>query len=531
MSEERPITILHLEDNPLDAELTCEMISGAGMDCHMFRIIHLEDFRRAMEEYPAKQNFDLILADYNMPGFDGFAALRITRAIDPDIPFILLSGALGEELAVELLRNGATDYVLKNNMQRLPLVVTRAFEEFQIRKREKQSQEEVREARDEAQKASSAKGRFLGRISHELRTPLNAIIGYTQLMQADPMSEEQQHCSERILKAGEHLLQLINEVLDITRIESGVIPMSARSTSIVPIIERAVDLTRPMARDAHVTIHIDGGPCNLFAYVDKDRLTQVLINLITNAVKYNKPNGHVYVECQEERSGFIKLLVRDTGIGIPSEKIERLFTPFDRLDLDVNSSIQGTGLGLTVVKSLVETMGGMVGVICSDNDGCIFWLEVPSATSAEPESVEDEIIPPLSSIPLLPLDCKILIIEDHAAAADFMERVFYRRGSTNLTVVKTMAEASLYIKDNSPDLIITEIDLPDGPGEDFILKLQGDTRLSAIPIIVLTIDASPEREKSVNDLNIFAYFTKPVKINPFVAAISRACAGNATDGL
>lgn len=531
MSEKNSITILHLEDNSLDAELTCEMITGSGMNCKMFRVIRLADFRKALDDYKSMQDFDLILADYNMPGFDGMTALQMTRAVDADIPFILLSGALGEELAVELLRNGATDYVLKNNMQRLPLVVNRAIEEYQVRQREKQSQEEVRKARDEAQKASSAKGRFLGRISHELRTPLNAIIGYTQLMQADPMSEEQQHSSEQILKAGEHLLHLINEVLDITQIESGVIPMKAQSTSIFPIIERAVDLVRPMARDANITLHIDGGPCNLYAHVDKDRLTQVLINLITNAVKYNRPSGHVYIECQEEKPGFVKLLVRDTGIGIPPSKIDRLFTPFDRLDLEVNSSIQGTGLGLTVSKVLVETMGGTLDVISSENDGCIFWLEVPSGHFVEPLAAEDELIPSLDSIPVLPVGCKVLIVEDQSGAADFMERVFRRRGSPNLTLVKSVEHACSYMESNFPDIIITELNCSDKPGEDFIRILKADARLKDIPVIVLTIDACPEREEEVKKLDVFAYFTKPVKMNAFVSALSRACSSKGTDGL
>jgi signal transduction histidine kinase len=400
MADVSEITIIHLEDNSLDAELAAEMLFSSGLPCKVRRIYRLEEFRQCLQEYMETPTFDLVLADYNMPGFDGLTALRMTRQIDSDVPFILLSGALGEEVAVEILRSGATDYVLKNNMQRLSPVVKRAIQEYRIRQSERKSQLETRRARDEAQKANAAKSRFLGRISHELRTPLNAIIGYTQLMQADPMSEEQQHCSEQILKAGEHLLQLINEVLDITRIESGVIPMKIQPTLLAPVIDRSVDLVRPLARDAKVSISIDGGPCELNILADKDRLAQVLINLITNAVKYTRPNGYVFVECQQERPGFVKLLVRDTGLGIAPSKMERLFTPFDRLDLETNSSIPGTGLGLTVTKALVENMGGIIGVVSSENEGSIFWVEVPTSLQYPeeedlPESISASRLPDL----------------------------------------------------------------------------------------------------------------------------------------
>lgn len=517
------ITILHLEDNSLDAELTCEIFSGANITCHMLRVMRLEEFQAALEQYPERRQFDLILADYNMPGFDGMTALRMTRDIDLDIPFILLSGALGEELAVELLRNGATDYVLKNNMQRLPLVVTRAIEEFQVRQREKQSQAEIRQARDEAQNANSAKGRFLGRISHELRTPLNAIIGYTQLMQSDPMSEEQTHCTEQILRAGEHLLQLINEVLDITRIESGVISVKLQPTSIIPIIERAVDLVRPMARDAGVTIHIDGGPCNLYAYVDKDRLTQVLINFLSNGVKYNNPGGHVYVECDEEEHNFVKLLVRDTGIGISPSKIERLFTPFDRLDLEVNSSIPGTGLGLTVSKALVENMGGTLGVVSSVDDGCIFWLQVPKAGNIEANTGDSEPIPVATETPAFPAQCKVLLVEEHGGAADFMERAFRRRANINLLLAATYENALELMEKEKPQAVVMELNLYGKIGEEFIKALKAHPTLSKVPIVILTTDGSAERQRQVLDLGVFDYFTKPVKMDKFLHTLVRAC--------
>jgi signal transduction histidine kinase len=522
MSDRQTISILHLEDNPLDAELTSELLSSSGIDCQIKRLVRVDEFRDALAANQAKQRFDLILADYNMPGFDGLTALRMTREANSDIPFILLSGALGEELAVELLRNGATDYVLKNNLQRLPLAITRAIKEYKVRQRERQSQLEVRKARDEAQKANSAKSRFLGRISHELRTPLNAIIGYTQLMQADPLSEEQQHCSEQILKAGEHLLQLINEVLEITRIESGVIPLKVTPSPIAPLLDRAVDLIRPMANEAKVSIHIDGGPCNTYAEVDRDRLAQVLINLITNAVKYNYPGGHVYVECQEERPGFIKLLVRDTGIGVPQEKMERLFTPFDRLDIEKDTAIPGTGLGLTVSKALVEAMGGTLGVTSAETEGSTFWVEVPATTGHFEEPPQSPTPPNMKALPFRDAQCKVLIVEDHSATADFMERILRRRGITDVEVSKNVDAAVEQIKRHRPDVVVTDLKLPAQCGDELVRNIASDPETADIAVIVVTSEICADREQQLKELGAFEYFTKPFNIDLFFDAICRA---------
>lgn len=515
-----PISILHLEDNPLDAELTMEIMAEAGIECTLKRMVRLEDFREALENYPANWSYDMVLADYKMPGYDGMMTLKMLRQVDPHIPFILLSGALGEELAVEVLRNGATDYVLKHNLQRLPLVIRRAMAEHHGRLREMRNQEELRRARDEAEKANSAKGRFLGRISHELRTPLNAILGYTQLIQADPMSEEQKHCADQILKAGEHLLQLINEVLDITRIESGTFSVNIVPTSLTRVIERAVDLVRPMTRERSITIHLDCGPCDIFAMVDQDRLAQVLLNLLTNAIKYNDPHGHVYVECQKEESDNVRILVRDTGIGISDQKLDRLFTPFDRLDAERETTIPGTGLGLTVSKALVEAMGGEIGVHSSPGS-TEFWLTFPAALVPEISDSEMENSPLTSTVEDLLPDCSILLVEDHPPSRDYIERVFARRCQVQLHSVPSVDEAVAWLDNSLPQLIVTDLNFPDRPGEDLIRHVKTDPRLKDIPIIVTTIDPSPERTQKLKEMGIADYFIKPFRINAFLSSISR----------
>lgn len=523
------LSFLHLEDSALDAELTAEALAEAGVDCAITRIVRLEKFEELLEDYPNRWTFDMVLADFKLPGYDGLAALRLLRRVDPHMPFVLLSGALGEELAVELLRNGATDYVLKHNLQRLPLVVRRAVAEHQSRLRDLASQQEIRKARDAAEKANSAKGRFLGRISHELRTPLNAILGYTQLIQADPLSEEQSHCADQILKAGEHLLQLINEVLDITRIESGVFSVNMGPTSLTAAIQRATDLIKPMARENGITIHTDSGPCDIFADGDSDRLAQVLINLLTNAIKYNRPRGDVYVECQGTVDGMAKILVRDTGIGISPDKLERLFTPFDRLDMERETKIQGTGLGLTVAKALVEAMDGTLTVSSTEGRGTTFCITLPRSELYQDDGIEtsnetDEGKTPEDTASTV--CCTVLLVEDHEASRDFLKRVFARRGKIRISTAGSINDAIDQLQTLRPDVVVTDLNFAGRSGEDLLVHMKSDPHLKDIPVIVTTIDNDPAREQIVRDLGAVEYFSKPLDIIPFLDAISRhGCPG------
>lgn len=515
------LSFLHLEDSALDAELTAEALADAGVDCEITRLVKLEDFQQLLEDYPSRWTYDMVLADFKLPGYDGLAALRLLRRADPHLPFVLLSGALGEELAVELLRNGATDYVLKHNLQRLPLVVRRAVAEHQSRLRDLASQQEIRKARDDAEKANSAKGRFLGRISHELRTPLNAILGYTQLIQADPLSEEQAHCADQILKAGEHLLQLINEVLDITRIESGVFSVNMGPTSLSAAIQRATDLIRPMARENNITIHTDSGPCEIFADGDSDRLAQVLINLLTNAIKYNRPRGDVYVECQGTEADEAKILVRDTGIGISAEKQERLFTPFDRLDVERETKIQGTGLGLTVAKGLVEAMGGTLTVTSTEGRGTTFCITLPRSEMYAESPLQDEDALWQTDGSDGPISCSVLLVEDHEASRDFLKRVFARRGRMRISSAVSVNDALQQLETLRPDVVVTDLNFAGKSGEDLISHMKSQPHLKHIPIIVTTVDDDAAREKSLRELGAVEYFSKPIDIDKFLEVVAR----------
>jgi signal transduction histidine kinase len=223
--------------------------------------------------------------------------------------------------------------------------------------------------------ASRAKSEFLSRMSHELRTPLNAILGFAQLLEMDHLTSEQHESVDQILKAGRHLLDLINEVLDIARIEAGRLAVSIESVSVKEVIQEGLDLVAPLAVARDIKLRVEAaGLSDRFIFVDRQRLKQVLLNLLSNAVKYNRPGGSVTLSSEDAPQGRLRIKVSDTGPGISQEKMNRLFAPFDRLGAE-QTEIEGTGLGLLLCKRLVEAMGGTLGVESTEGKGSTFWVE------------------------------------------------------------------------------------------------------------------------------------------------------------
>jgi len=213
-------------------------------------------------------------------------------------------------------------------------------------------------ARDQARDASRLKTEFLSRISHELRTPLNAILGFGQLLQLDDLTEEQRESVDQMLRGGRHLLGLINEVLDISRIETGSLALSLEAVNLLEVVTESADLIRPLAAERGIGIHLPSREdCPWTVHADRQRLKQVLLNLASNAVKYNHHGGSIHLACHATSEGRVGIVVRDTGPGIPADKMERLFMPFDRLDAE-QTDVQGTGLGLALSKGLMKAMGG-----------------------------------------------------------------------------------------------------------------------------------------------------------------------------
>jgi signal transduction histidine kinase len=253
----------------------------------------------------------------------------------------------------------------------------------------KRAEEALYVAKAEAERANQAKTEFLSRMSHELRTPLNAILGFAQILEMDPLSPTQKDEVEHILKGGRHLLELINEMLDIGRIEAGRLTLSAEPVHLHETLQHALDLVASLAAEREISLHYNRAEADgRYVLADRQRLTQVVLNLLANGVKYNTPGGAITVTVtsgQAEPRRW-RIEVCDTGPGIPPERIEKLFVPFERLGAD-RMGIEGTGLGLALSRRLVEAMGGTLAVESTVGTGSKFWFELASVESP-PENVD-----------------------------------------------------------------------------------------------------------------------------------------------
>ena len=363
-------------------------------------------------------------------------------------------------------------------------------------------------------------------MSHELRTPLNAILGFAQLLELDAASAEQQESVGQILRAGRHLLGLINEILDISRIEAGRLQLSLEPVPVQETVRQAIDLVQPSAAEAHVTVRSEAIEDGVHVLADRQRLQQVLLNLLSNGVKYNRAGGTVTVACRESPASRLRIEVTDTGPGITADKLARLFTPFDRLGAEA-SAVEGTGLGLALSKSLVEAMGGTLKVRSEPEVGCTFSVEL--AVVAAP--AEREPIAPVSAPAVderQPGEAqKILYIEDNLSNLTLVESILSRRpGTTVLSAMQGRVGVDL-ARDHRPALILLDRHLPDIPGEEVFRQLQADSRTRDIPVIVLSADAMPSRMRQFLDGGVRAYLTKPLDVPELLAAIDEALRGEA----
>jgi signal transduction histidine kinase/ActR/RegA family two-component response regulator len=421
---------------------------------------------------------------------------------------------------VSIAQEAATQLAIAIAQARLHERVKRQAAELEVRV--EQRTRELRVATAEADRANQAKSEFLSRMSHELRTPLNAILGFAQLLELDLESPEQQESVGQILRAGRHLLGLINEILDISRIEAGRLQLSLEPVPVHETVRQAIDLVQPSAAGAQVTVRAESIAPAVHVLADRQRLQQVLLNLLSNGVKYNRAGGTVTVACAAREASRLRIEVRDTGPGIAADKLARLFTPFDRLGAE-GSAVEGTGLGLALSKSLVEAMGGTLHVRSEVTRGSTFVVEL--AVVAAP--TEGAPAPPPSPAAAVE-DAgarepqKILYIEDNLSNLALVESILSRRpGTTVLSAMQGRVGVDL-ARDHRPGLILLDRHLPDIPGEEVFRLLQADARTRDIPVIVLSADAMPARMRQFLDGGVRAYLTKPLDVPALLAAVDEA---------
>ncbi|MDR7534010.1 MAG: ATP-binding protein [Armatimonadota bacterium] len=372
---------------------------------------------------------------------------------------------------------------------------------------------ELEEARRAAEAANRAKSEFLSRMSHELRTPLNAIVGFAQLLEMDRPADGDDEATAHILRASRHLLSLIDEVLDVARIEAGRMTISVEPVPLADILEQTLDLLTPLAAARGITLsRRPPEDTSLHALADAQRLKQVLLNLGANAIKYNVDGGAVTITVEGRSDGRVRLAVADTGPGIPPGQVARLFVPFERLGAE-GTGVQGTGLGLALSRRLTEAMGGTIGYEPGPRGGSVFWVEFPLAAgpTAVAASVETERAAAVSpEITVAPRT--VLYLEDNVSNLRLVERLVARRPYIRLVPAMQGRLGWDLALEHRPDLILLDLHLPDVPGDELLRRFKAHPNLQHIPVVVLSADATAARVQQVRELGAVAYLTKPVDV-------------------
>jgi signal transduction histidine kinase/ActR/RegA family two-component response regulator len=524
------LRILHLEDSAIDRELALEVLRSNGVACDITPVADRDAFERALRT----NAFDLILSDFNMPGFDGASACTLAQRICPATPFVFLSGTVGEERAVMLLREGATDYVLKDRMARLGSAVQRAREEAASRSARHRAEEDLRQlnaelerriaertaelaaAREEADRANRAKSEFLSRMSHELRTPMNAVLGFAQLLELEGPRPDQSESLRHILAGGRHLLDLINEVLDITRIETGHLSLSLEPVPVESLLTHTVELIAPLAAQRSIAVTQRPSPPGICVSADRQRLSQIFLNLLSNAVKYNRSEGTITIDVRVEDNDRCRIVVTDTGAGIPPAKLDLLFQPFQRLGAE-QTTVEGTGLGLMLSSALAGLMGGRIGVESVVDRGSSFWVELKRA---EPQDRVAAGAPSgTAAAQASEAQGTLLYIEDNVANVRLMERVVRQRPGVRLVHAAQGGDGLRTLQAGGVDLVFLDMHLPDMSGDEVLRRVWEQPATRQVPIVVLTADANPSVTRRVTAAGAADCLTKPLNIARVLATI------------
>lgn len=378
--------------------------------------------------------------------------------------------------------------------------------------------QELSEAVAEAVRASQAKSEFLSRMSHELRTPMNAILGFSQVLEVEPLNGAQQGFVREIHQAGDHLLELIDDLLDLSRIESGRLAIAVEAVALRPAVEQAVQLVQPLLRQRGVSL-LDECARDVMVLADTTRLRQVLVNLLSNAAKYDRQGGSVRIGSRLLDEDRIRLSVSDEGAGIAPENVGKLFKPFERLGADL-TEVEGTGIGLAISKRLVELMGGTIGVDSVPGQGSTFWIELPLAQAAADHAAAQ----PAAALPVAGDKLKVLYVEDNTANLKVVEAMLRRQPNLMLLSASNGEYGLELAQRYLPQAILLDIHLPGMDGYALLKELQSRPETRDIPVIALSADAMPLDVERGLAAGFRRYLTKPVKLPELVETIVQVMA-------
>ena len=530
--------ILIVDDIPANLDVLSETLSIVGYD-----VAIATTGKRALKQVERKPP-DLILLDITMPDMDGFEICEKLKdnPITRNIPIIFITALADTESKVKGFELGAVDYITKPFQEKE--VLARVKTHLQLRKLTQNLEQEVaikvislEQAKQAAEAANMAKSLFLANISHELRTPLNAVLGLTEALEEEifgSVNDEQIKALQTIYSSGNHLLELINDILDITKIESGRLQLNCEPTAVVELCQSSLAVIKQIAANKRIQLEMKLPPNLPELIVDELRIRQVLINLLNNAVKFTPDEGSVTLEVklnQQEQTNsetvdspkFLQIAIQDTGIGIAPENLDKLFQPFVQIDNSLNRRYEGTGLGLALVKRIVNLHGGEVGVTSKLGVGSCFTIDLPyDANIPLFFEVENQLEPSInieSSQIQENISPLILLVEDNETNITTVSS-YLKAKNYQIILAKNGEEAVTLAKSQNPDLIMIDISIPKINGIEAIQQIRLVPNLVDIPIIALTALAmTGEQELCLSGGGANKYLSKPVKLKQLSTTI------------
>ncbi len=507
----KTLNILLIEDDQIDRMSFQRYLKKTDLLCNVDECVLgkpcLDKFKEG--------DFDIVFLDYNLPDINGLDLLEGLLKIDPNSSVVLMTGEGDELLAAKAIKNGAADYLPKKSLSEV--VVKKCLENIEMRK-----------AMNQAEQSNKAKTEFLSRMSHELRTPMNAILGFAQVLIRDPnqkLAENQRESVEEILKAGKHLLILIDEILELSKIESREITISLEPLEVGPVLDEALVLLKPIADQMGIEIHNElMGDEKLWVVGDRIRFKQVLMNLISNGIKYNRENGKIKIYGQIVSPISVKIFIEDTGMGLSKHMQSRIFTPFDRLGRE-NTEISGTGIGLTICKDLMDLMRGKIEVRSEEGEGTCMIVELPMGTEDKNKLGEyiSEVDPEGEGFLNSEESGKytLLYVEDNPANLSLIDSIFSTQDEISLLKASDAKKGIQFAQIYQPDLILMDINLPGMDGVQALRELKQIEKTQNIPVIAISANAMTKDIDLVLSEGFIHYMVKPFDVGHLLKVVKQ----------
>jgi len=512
-----PYRVLIIDDDPDILQLHGAALISDGMSVQT-----LLDPMQTLDEIKSFKP-ELILLDMYMPECSGLeVAMTIRQNSEFDnIPIVFLSSEQDISIRMMTIKSGSDDFISKPvNIDYLKRAVQARIERsrkiLKTRNTDNTAIEKIRKGKELAEHANRSKSEFISKMSHELRTPLNSILGYTQLLQLDhdkTLTELQKNNLTHILDSGWHLLNLINDVLDISKIESGYLSLVNTEINLNDVIEKSIEMHSKALTDKNITLsYTNDCAADTLVHADATRLQQVIVNILSNAIKFNKENGRIDLSVTKDSDDSCKIIIKDTGIGIPEDIIHELFKPFHRLGRE-KSAIDGSGIGLALSYQLVQLMGGDIGADNNEGSGSTFWLTLKQPKNTEQTTSDNG----------RQRTIKILHIEENNMELELIRQSFSAYSDIELFSARD-AESALHVATQIvPDVILLDVELSSMDGLTMLNALRTLSHLKNTPIFALSSNDIPKEHQSTKKGEFQYYFSKPYNMNELLQAIDSAC--------